>query len=124
MNKQFSKLALILATVLILAFTFAGCGSDDQATSGSDSGYTDGTYDGSAANGQHGDLTVKVTVADGKISEVKVTSETEGPGTDAAEQLPPEIVKAQSTDVDDVTGATETSTAIKTAVDAALKEAK
>lgn len=123
MNKRFSKLALVLITVLIITFTFAGCGSDDQPASGS-AGYTDGTYEGSAANGQHGDLTVKVTVANGNISQVEVTSETEGPGTQAAEQLPPEIVKAQSTNVDDVSGATETSTAIKEAVNAALEEAK
>ena len=65
-------------------------------------------------------------VADGKIANVEVTShsESEGIGTMAVDQLPGKIVEVQSTEVDDVSGATVSSTAIKEAVNEALSQAK
>jgi uncharacterized protein with FMN-binding domain len=47
--------------------------------------------------------------------------ETEGVGSLAIEQLPDKIEQADSTDVDDISGATKTSQGIKQAVENALK---
>lgn len=72
------------------------------------------------------DLTVKVTYRDGKIEDVEVVSnfETPGIGSKAIEAVPGRIVEANSTEVDGVTGATVTSTAIKNAVSDALSKAR
>lgn len=83
--------------------------------------YADGTYTGSA-KGRNGDIAVSVTVSGSKIASVVVTKHEETPGiSDAAiTDIPAAIVKAQSTKVDAVSGATITSDAIKNAVDNAL----
>ena len=59
-------------------------------------------------NGFGGLITVTVTRKDGKITDVKAIGdqETQGIGSQAIEQLPQAIVKANSTDVDNVSGAT------------------
>ena len=76
-----------------------------------------GTYTAKAP-GIHGDVTVTVTFTKDKIADVKVThSETPGIGSKAAELLPGRIVERQSPQVDGVTGATITSTAIRTFFD-------
>ena len=74
------------------------------------------------AQGYGGKLRVSVTMSDGKIESVQVIehSETPGIGTRAVDALPQAIVKANSTEVDDVSGATVTSNAIKAAVRDAL----
>ena len=82
-----------------------------------------GTYTAKAP-GIHGDVTVTVTFTKDKITDVKVThSETPGIGSKAAELLPGRIVERQSPQVDGVTGATITSTAIRTAVADTVKQA-
>ena len=75
--------------------------------------------------GIDGDVVVEVTADESTILDVVVTeqNETEGIGSVAVEQIPGEIVAANSILVDDVSGATVTSTAIKDAVRAALEEA-
>lgn len=87
--------------------------------------YNDGTYEGTGKGIEEG-LKVSVTVEGGKIAEVKVIehNETDGIGTNAINSLPGKIVEAQSTEVDDVTGATLSSEAIKAAVNQALEQAK
>ena len=66
-------------------------------------------------NGFGGLITVTVTRKDGKITDVKAIGdqETQGIGSQAIEQLPQAIVKANSTDVDNVSGATFSSQGIK-----------
>ena len=88
--------------------------------------YIDGIYEGSSDAGIHPGLKVSVVVENGKITEVNVVehNETIGIGTAALEKLPTLIVEAQSGEVDSVTGATLSSTAIKEAVDKALVQAK
>ena len=82
-----------------------------------------GTYTAKAP-GIHGEVTVTVTFTKDKIADVKVThSETPGIGSKAAELLPGRIVERQSPQVDGVTGATITSTAIRTAVADTVKQA-
>ena len=88
--------------------------------------YTDGTYE-AAGKGIGGDVPVTVTVEGGKISSVEVgdNSETQGIGSKAIEQLPEQIVAANgTTGVDAVSGATVTSSAIFTAVEDCLAQAK
>ncbi len=81
------------------------------------------TFTGSGT-GHGGDVPVTVVYEDGQITDIQVgeNSETDGIGTIAIEQLPGTIVEAQSLDVDAVTGATETSSAILAAVEAALTD--
>lgn len=89
------------------------------------SGIKDGIYE-ATVDGQNGDMTVQVAVADGKIAEVTVLSnhETENIAAPALEKVPAAIVEQNSPDVDGVTGATLTSGRIKEAVKACLEQAK
>lgn len=84
-----------------------------------------GTVFEETAKGFKGDVTVRVTMADGKIADVKVVKNQETPAVAGAalSELPREIVAQQSAEVDIVSGATFTSNAIKNAVAAALKKA-
>ncbi|MFI3258328.1 MAG: FMN-binding protein, partial [Spirochaetales bacterium] len=112
MNKV---LCAVLTTVLVLSFVSCGKAST----------YEDGVFTG-YGDGFGGELAVTVTVAGGKITNVSVDShsETNGIGTPAIEQLPAMIVKANSTDVDAVAGATVTGNAIIFAVNNALDPEK
>ena len=74
------------------------------------------------AEGYGGPLKVRVTLNGTDITKVEVIehSETPGVGTRAIEALPAAIVEADSIDVDSVSGATITSRAVATGVNAAL----
>ena len=74
------------------------------------------------AQGYGGVLKVSVTMNGEDITKVKVTEhhETQGVGTRAIDELPAAIEKADSIDVDSVSGATVTSNAIKEAVSQAM----
>ena len=75
--------------------------------------------------GIDGDVVVEVTLDETTIYEVNVVeqNETVGIGSVAVEELPGQIVDANSILVDDCAGATVTSTAIKDAVRQAIEEA-
>lgn len=83
-------------------------------------------YLGIGSGGMGGNVKVIVTMDGSKISKVEVVEhkETEGIGTKAIDTLPTSIVSAQSVDVDNVSGATLTSKAIKEAVADALSQVK
>ena len=71
-------------------------------------------------------ITVLVTVENGTISEIEITS---ADGEDKAylsmaEDIIPKIIEAQSADVDTVSGAMFSSTGIRDAVSEALKQAE
>ncbi len=134
------KIAAMMLGLMCLA-VLAGCGTAGTPDAGTDkgsgnggngdkqsaeTGYKDGTYEGKSPNGIDGEIVVSVEVAGGKITNVKVVTqhETEGIGSMAVEQLPGKIVEAQSTEMDNVSGATVSSTAIKEAVNDALSQAK
>ena len=78
------------------------------------------------AAGYGGDIKVKVTMDGDTIKDIQVDhTETEGIGADAIPQLVEEIKKNNGTEgVDNVSGATVSSEALKTAVDEAIKAAK
>ena len=86
--------------------------------------YKDGTYTGEA-DGFGGTVAVEVTVKDGKIEAVEVTSaEKEDSAYLAmAEDIIPKIIEAQSAEVDTISGATFSSTGIKNAAEQALEQA-
>ena len=85
---------------------------------------TDGEYT-ATVEGQEGEMTVKVVVAEGKIGEVVIVENHETPSVagSALETIPAKIVEANSCDVDGVSGATLTSGRIMDAVAACLTQA-
>ncbi|MDB8853379.1 FMN-binding protein [Peptostreptococcus anaerobius] len=83
----------------------------------------DGVYYGSA-KGYGGEIKAKVTVSNGKISDIKIENHSETPEYyDRCSGIIPNIISSQSTNVDGVSGATFTSNGIKSAVANALKNA-
>lgn len=85
--------------------------------------YKDGTYTG-VGHGKNPDLKVSVTVKDGKIASVETVSANEPKGKEPINVIPKEIIAAQTTSVDAVTGATLTSKGIMEAVNDALSKAQ
>lgn len=88
----------------------------------------DGTYTGTAPSfGLTGPLTAEVTLAGGRITDIKVVSETDsltGEWFGSAEALLiPRIIESQSLAVDAITGATTSSNGIRNAVAAAIDAA-
>lgn len=83
-------------------------------------------YVGSTEAGIGGRIVVRVTYKDKKIKNVEVLEnhETEGIGAVAIQKLPDEIVKANSTEIDAVSGASTTTRAVEEAVNKAIKKAK
>ena len=79
----------------------------------------DGTYRG-ASRGYVDDVAVQVTVAGGKISDVRITGNKENRALTSLTDVPPKIVQKQSTQVDATTRATVTSLAIMRAAQSAL----
>ncbi len=77
-----------------------------------------------AEQGFGGEVTVSLTIENGKLVEVKALgdSETAGVGSRAIEMLPGMMVEANSVDVDSIAGATITSTAVRNAAKAALEQ--
>ncbi len=117
-----SKLSIVGLLCVSALLGLANC-----APAGGNAGegkFTAGTYTGKAP-GKNGDVTVEVTLTSDAIKEVKVTDhqETAGISDPAIEQVPAEIVEAQSLNVDLVSGATITSQAIVDASKAALESA-
>ena len=99
----------------------------DLGTAADTSAYEVGEnqYIGSDANGIGGKIVVRVTYADGTISDVEVLEQNETPefGGAALEELPAKVVEADSTEVDVITGATITSRAFLAAVADAIAQA-
>ena len=108
-------LAIVLAFVMMLS-VFGASAVAESAVSG--------TFTGTA-RAMKGDLTVKVDLDNGTITDVRVvdTVDTLGIKDAAIASVPKRIVEQQNIDVDAVTGATMTSFGIKGAVKAALTEA-
>ena len=93
----------------------------------------DGTYE-ATGEGFGGDITVEVTIEEGEVASVEVVDHGESTDEDAypeapsvneaLEVVPERIVDADGTEnVDGISAATETSTGIASAVEAALQEA-
>lgn len=88
----------------------------------------DDTYTGTAPSfGLMGPLTAEVTIADGRIADIQVVSETDSLTGEwyasARDLLIPRIIEHQSLAVDSITGATTSSGGIRNAVAAAIDAA-
>ena len=95
--------------------------TETQSAESDDSNYKDGTYQGEA-EGFGGTVAVEVTVEKGKITAVEIVSaqKEDGAYLSMAKDIIPEILDAQSADVDTISGATFSSTGIKNATAQAL----
>ncbi len=102
-------LSLILAVMMLLTLVVPAYADDAQTATGKGTGID-------------GEVIVEVKADANTIYEVTVLqqNETPGIGSVAVEKLPGAIVEANSIEVDGISGATVTSTAIKTAVTEAL----
>jgi fumarate reductase flavoprotein subunit len=110
----------VAALIMLCAATSVFAGG--KADSGKPT-YADGSYIGKS-EGHGGEMTVTVVVKKKKIVSIDVqANDTAGISDAAIEQIPAAIIEKQSTDVDAVSGASETSESIKEAVSAALKDA-
>jgi fumarate reductase flavoprotein subunit len=87
--------------------------------------FTAGTYTASAA-GYNADLVLDVTFSDTAVTDIKVNTskETDHVGTSAFDIMFADIIAANGTGVDMVSGATFTGRAVKEAVNAAAEQAK
>ena len=85
---------------------------------------TDGVFE-TVGEGFNGDVVVETTIENGKIANIEILShdETDGISDEAINDLPASIIENNSVNVDGASGATYTSDAIKSAVEAAMEEA-
>ena len=102
------KLFTLISVLCLLTLT--GCAKSNEQTVSA------------TAKGYGGDITVTLTVKDDKITDVKIVGdgETKDVGSKAVEQMPEQILSAQTYDVDGVSGATISSTSIKKATKEAM----
>ncbi|MBV5112802.1 MULTISPECIES: FMN-binding protein [Bacillus] len=83
----------------------------------------DGTFSGTGSN-EIGSISVSVTIKQGNITSVEITSDNTRYGQSSISSLPNEVVIRQSADVDTVSGATLSTQDFETAVAQALEQAK
>jgi uncharacterized protein with FMN-binding domain len=125
------------ATTTSLGSSASAAGGTTTGTSGSSSATSSGTkttttaatYDGTAVQTRFGTVQVRVTIQGGKITEVTALQLTDAErksaqiSSRAAPVLRAEVLQAQSADVQTVGGATVTSDAYLTSLQAALDAA-
>ena len=117
---QMKKLSRILFN-LFLAFLLAGAVSCSKSKT-----LTDGTFTGTGA-GHGGDVTVSITVKDGRVTDAKILREAESPeiGPVAEQQILERFMQEQKTEtIDVVSGATITSNAVLDALEMALNKSR
>ena len=96
-------------------------GTEPVTEAGNDSIYKDGTY----TKGYGGNIKVQVTIAGGEITDIEVLSAKDEDEAyyNTAIRIIDDMLDKQSPNVDTISSATYTSTGIKNAVIAALKQA-
>ena len=120
----------VLASAAVLGVGW-GIGSATTSVAGSTASgkLTDGTYAGSSVETRFGSVQVQVTVAGGKITDVKALhlTDAEQRSVDISNQAAPilrsEVLAAQSANVATVGGATYTTQGYLTSLQAALDKA-
>ena len=114
----------LFSSVLVLSL-LAGCSTSSASAVASESTgkYTPGTYEGTGTG--MGSITASVTVDANQITSINLdlSGETESIGQKAGNTLIQQILDAQSTDIDGVSGATVTSKGVEDAVQKALDQA-
>lgn len=92
--------------------------------------YTDGTYTGSVADAYYGNVQVQVTVSGGKMTDVAFLQYPNDRNTSrrinnqAMSMLSSEAIQAQNAQVDGVSGASDTTSAFRESLTAALSQAR
>ena len=114
---------LFIACFVVLETKLLAGGGSSQTVPGAN-GYNAGEYTGTG-QGNNGEIKVKVTFSDTAIESVEVVEHSESAGIcePAMEQIPQEIVDAQTYNVDAVSGATMSSKGIMAAVKDAMEQA-
>ena len=127
-RKGFLKVAAAAAMSGVTAGALAACNSasSSASTAASASGealYTPGTYTGTATG--IGEVKVTMTFSETAITDVVIdaSNETESIGGVAAPTLKDAIMAAQSTEIDNVSGATVTTNAVKKAAASCIEQA-
>ncbi|MBU3819888.1 MAG: FAD-binding protein [Candidatus Faecalibacterium intestinavium] len=126
-RREFLKRGTVLGMGAAALGALTGCNaaSSSEAAASSVAGiYTPGTYT-AAAKGMNGDVTATVTFDETRITEVvlDVSGETESIGQAAKDKLIEQIMTAQTSQIDGVTGATVTSKAVQNAVADCISQA-
>jgi electron transport complex protein RnfD len=114
---------LAVAAVCTAVTLLVGATCEGKIPGGAAEAAVEGNTATGTADGFGGEVSVTLTVEDGKITECTIVSEKETPavGGAAIPELTQQILDANSAEVDGVTGATITSTAVKSAAGAALE---
>ena len=117
-RKGFLKVAAAAAMSGVTAGALAACNAASSSSTAASTGealYTPGTYTGTATG--IGEVKVTMTFSETAITEVVVdtSNETESIGGVAAPTLQEALMAAQSAEVDNVSGATVTTNAVKEA---------
>ena len=121
-RKKLSTVIISALMTLTISTSLVGCGQKADSNSATAT-FKAGTYEG-VAKGHNADLKVSVTVDETSIKEINILEHNESPviSDPAFEKIPNEIITTQSLNVDTVSGATVSSTAIIAAVTEALKQ--
>jgi len=126
-RKGFLKIAAAAAmsgvTAGALAACNAGSSSSTAASTTGDAIYTPGTYTGTATG--IGEVKVTMTFSENAITDVVIdaSNETESIGGVAAPTLKDALMAAQSTEIDNISGATITTNAVKKAAASCIEQA-
>lgn len=126
-RKGFLKVAAAAAMSGVTAGALAACNSASSsgtaASASGDAVYTPGTYTGTATG--IGEVKVTMTFSETAITDVVIdaSNETESIGGVAAPTLQDAIMAAQNAEIDNVSGATVTTNAVKKAAASCIEQA-
>lgn len=125
-RKGFLKVAAAAAMSGVTASALAACNAGSSSSTAASTGeaiYTPGTYTGSATG--IGEVKVTMTFSETAITDVVIdaSNETESIGGVAAPTLKDALMAAQSTEIDNISGATITTNAVKKAAASCIEQA-
>ena len=125
-RKGFLKVAAAAAMSGVTASALAACNTGSSSSTAASTGeaiYTPGTYTGTAAG--IGEVKVTMTFSETAITDVVIdaSNETESIGGVAAPTLKDVLMAAQSTEIDNISGATITTNAVKKAAASCIEQA-
>lgn len=125
-RKGFLKVAAAAAMSGVTASALAACNAGSSGSAAASTGeaiYTPGTYTGTATG--IGEVKVTMTFSETAITDVVIdaSNETESIGGVAAPTLKDALMAAQSTEIDNISGATITTNAVKKAAASCIEQA-
>lgn len=125
-RKGFLKVAAAAAMSGVTASALAACNAGSSGSTAASTGeaiYTPGTYTGTATG--IGEVKVTMTFSETAITDVVIdaSNETESIGGVAAPTLKDALMAAQSTEIDNISGATVTTNAVKKAAASCIEQA-